>query len=145
MPTPGRVSTATVEPTHLCLATGSDMIEAEELTDAQVTELEADLRALRGELEGLLEVSADGAKPVELDTAIGRVSRMDAMQHQQMAKANRESHRRRLQLVQAALAGVDRGDFGLCTRCEEPIGYRRLKAKPESRFCLQCQASNERR
>ena len=121
------------------------MNDAEDLTDTQVVELGADLQALRSELESLVEVSAKGAKPVELDTPIGRLSRMDAMQHQQMAKANRESHRRRLQLVQVALADVARADYGLCMRCEEPIGYRRLKAKPESRFCLACQSSNERR
>jgi DnaK suppressor protein len=121
------------------------MKEVEELNSAQVTELEADLRDLRGELESVVDASAQGVKPVELDTAIGRLTRMDAMQQQQMAKANRESHRRRLQLVQAALSRIDRGDFGYCARCEEPIGFPRLKARPESILCVSCKSSSERR
>jgi len=121
------------------------MDEAEELTSAQVTELEAELGDLRGELESLIEASAMGVKPVELDSAIGRLTRMDAMQQQQMAKANRESHRRRLRLVQAALTRIDSGDYGYCARCEEPIGLRRLKARPESLLCLGCKSSSERR
>ncbi len=121
------------------------MSDPEELTEAQVKELEKDLVDLRTELESLVEVRAAEAKPVEIDTAFGRLSRMDAMQQQQMAKANRASQRRRLQLVQVALTNIARGEYGYCGRCEEPIGYRRLKARPESRLCLDCQSSVERR
>ncbi len=121
------------------------MREAEELTDAQLTELEAELVELRGELERLVASSAESVQTVDLDTPIGRLSRMDAMQDQQMAKANRDSHRRRLKLVQVSLSAVAQDEYGFCARCEEPIGYPRLKAKPESRFCLPCQSSSERR
>lgn len=121
------------------------MLEPEELTSDQVKELEADLRKLLHDLESVEDVRNDGAKTVELDTAFGRLSRMDAMQQQQMAKATRESHRLRLQLVQVALSLISRGEYGDCARCEEPIGYRRLKAKPESRLCLDCQSSSEGR
>jgi DnaK suppressor protein len=38
-----------------------------------------------------------------------------------------------------ALSTFDRGEYGLCRKCEEPIGYRRLSAKPEAPFCLECQ------
>ena len=121
------------------------MNESEDLTQAQVTELESDLVALRAELQSLVEVRAQGAKPVEIDTAFGRLSRMDAMQHQQMAKANRESQRLRLRLVQVALEDIARDEYGDCAQCDEPIGYRRLKARPESRFCLTCQSTKEQR
>ena len=116
----------------------------EELLPAQIAELKADLMALQGELEELLKLSKDGAKPVELDQPIGRLSRMDAMQHQQMAKANRESHQLRHKQVCAALNRIASDDYGYCRRCEEPIGYGRLKARPESPLCLNCQGRSER-
>ena len=119
--------------------------EPEELTDAQVEELHAALKALQTELGLLLEDSQEGSKPVDLETPIGRLSRMDAMQQQSMAKANRAASKQRLQLVRVALTAVEAETFGYCRKCEEPIGYRRLKAKPESAFCLACQGAIEKR
>ena len=117
--------------------------EAEELTDAQIEELCADLTAVREELETTLANAAEGASTVSLDQPIGRLSRMDAMQQQAMAQANRRSAQLRLEQVGAALAAIGRQDYGYCRRCEEPIGYRRLKSRPESPFCVECQRGRE--
>ncbi len=118
----------------------------EDLTDAQIDALAATLRALRAELIANLAASADASKPVTLDQqAMGRVSRIDAIQQQQMAKAARQRAETRLALVKQALAAVDEGRYGECRRCEEPIGHRRLQARPESPICLRCQAAIERR
>jgi DnaK suppressor protein len=116
-----------------------------ELSDEQVEELAADLRALEVELREALELSRDGVKPVDLDEPIGRVSRIDAIQQQKMAQNNRRGHEARLRMVSIALAAIDAGDYGLCRECEEPIAFRRLKARPESGYCLACQSSRESR
>ena len=115
----------------------------EELTPSQLEELSVDLRSLQDELKSLLKVSMAGTKPVELDQPIGRLSRMDAIQQQKMAQANRANHKLRFDLVKAALMIVERDEYGYCRRCEEPIGYRRLKAKPETPFCVACQGARE--
>jgi DnaK suppressor protein len=117
----------------------------QELTESQLEELVADLKALQEDLRALLDATRDDAKPVDLDLPIGRLSRMDAMQQQSMAKAGREANERRLSLVGAALAMVDEDDYGYCRDCDEPVGYARLKAKPETPFCVQCQSSREGR
>ena len=117
----------------------------EELSGEQLESLKEDLVALEGQLLELLEVSKEGTKPVELDQPIGRLSRMDAMQHQQMATANRQSHQLRLKQVKRALGALTRDEYGECGRCEEPIGFGRLKARPETPFCLGCQGLAERR
>ncbi|MBW2687795.1 MAG: TraR/DksA C4-type zinc finger protein, partial [Deltaproteobacteria bacterium] len=65
--------------------------------------------------------------------------RMDAMQQQAMAKATRQKSQLRLTHCKVALSSFDRNEYGLCRKCEEPIGYRRLSAKPEAPFCLECQ------
>lgn len=117
-----------------------------ELTDAEVEALAAALRAIEAELRETLDHSADAARPVELDQqAAGRVSRIDAIQQQQMIAAGRRRAETRLALVRQALKAVESGDYGICRKCDEPIGVRRLRARPESPICLQCQAAIERR
>ena len=104
----------------------------EALIDVQVVELEGDLNALREEVKRLLDQTRPGAEPVDVDEPIGRVSRMDAIQQQQMTEAERRRLEARLRLVQAALTRVGDAAYGYCVRCDEPIGYARLKAQPES-------------
>ncbi len=40
--------------------------------------------------------------------------------------------------IEAALARLDQGNYGICTRCQAPIGPRRLKAVPYAVTCMQC-------
>jgi DnaK suppressor protein len=61
-----------------------------------------------------------------------------------MIASNRAASRARLGRVGEALAAIERGEYGACARCEEPIAFRRLKAKPESRLCVACQGASER-
>jgi DnaK suppressor protein len=112
----------------------------EELTDQEAEILRKQLVELVAELEDKLRASADTAAPVVLDqSSVGRLSRMDAMQQQAMAKATRQKAQLRLTQCKAALSAFDRDEYGFCRKCEEPIGYARLSAKPEAPFCLSCQ------
>ncbi len=116
----------------------------EELSRAQTEELRRDLEELSAGLGAQLESTREGARPVSLDQPIGRLSRMAAIQQQEMAQAGRRGMEVRLRQVKAALASLGEGDYGICRSCEEPIGYSRLKARPETPYCLHCQASRER-
>ena len=110
-----------------------------ELTPEQVEELRAALAGRSDELKRLLAATREGTRPVDLDEPIGRLTRMDAMQQQSMSAANRRSHDIRLRQIQQALGAMGQDRYGLCRRCEDPIGYPRLKARPESPYCLDCQ------
>jgi DnaK suppressor protein len=115
------------------------------LSDAELEGFEAQLRALHAELRGQLADSEHGSKPVELDQqAVGRLSRLDAMQQQQMIAATRRLATMRLGLVAGALGRIADGAYGDCHRCEEPISRKRLRARPESAACLACQEALER-
>ncbi len=116
----------------------------EELTPPQHEELRQTLDALGDELRHILEVSEDGTRPVDLDQPIGRLSRMDAMQQQSMARANRQTAQLRLKQVSAALQRFSKEEYGYCMECEEPIGYTRLKVRPEAALCIVCQSQRER-
>jgi DnaK suppressor protein len=117
----------------------------EELTDEQIEELHGELEELVEELELQLHVAKHGSRPVDLDEPIGRLSRMEAMQQQQMTSAHRRRIEIRLQQAKAALNRYQRDEYGYCNACDEPIGYKRLSVKPESPLCVHCQSSTERR
>lgn len=114
------------------------------LSQAQLAELRADLDTLDRELSSQLERLGDQSRPVTLDQqAVGRLSRMDAMQQQQMATANAAHIRAHLSRVRLAIAGMDSGDFGICRDCGVDIGFARLKIRPDSPLCVSCQGRNE--
>ncbi len=46
--------------------------------------------------------------------------------------------------VDRAFKRLDKGSYGTCEACGQPIGEDRLRARPETRFCLQEQARAER-
>lgn len=117
----------------------------DELTPEQIVELTDTLNGLRAKLEQLMIQTREGIRPVDLDQPIGRLTRMDAIQQQSMTAANRRSHDVRLRQVSQALAALDRDEYGYCRKCEDPIGYPRLSARPESPYCLQCQDAIDRR
>ena len=122
-----------------------DSDSATQLVDAEREELRRDLEVLADELHAMLAGSTEAARPVELDQpAIGRVSRVDAIQQQKMLQANRSALSARAQRVQSALARLADDEYGECVGCGQEIGYKRLKARPESLYCIGCQTARER-
>lgn len=111
----------------------------EELDDARIDALEARLRRMLSESTELVASTRDGAKPVDLDEPIGRLTRMDAMQQQATLQAERRAHDLRRRQVEQALRRIEDGSYGSCLKCGEPVGTARLEARPESPFCLDCQ------
>lgn len=78
-------------------------------------------------------------KPVSPDNAIGRISRMDNIVNQSVAEAQLSKAKVRLVRLKEALKRVDEDeDFGLCIDCGDPIPMARLKAMPETEFCVEC-------
>ena len=49
-----------------------------------------------------------------------------------------------LQLIDEALERVERGEYGECVNCGEPLTEKRLDAVPWARYCLKCQDLQER-
>ena len=116
----------------------------EDLTDAEITAYQSQLKQLIVELQANLKASKDFTKPVDLDEPIGRISRIDAIAVQQMAKENRHRAQNRVRATEAALVRIERDDFGVCVVCDEPIGRARLNTRPESAACVRCQSIAER-
>ena len=96
------------------------------------------LEAMEAELTAAVEGKADSTAPVTLDTSIGRLSRMDAIQSQQIALGLKARQQQLLVRVRNALKAVANGTFGQCRRCKDPIAIERLEAQPDAVVCVKC-------
>lgn len=103
------------------------------------------LLALKKELEEASLSSAESQKPVQLDQqSVGRLSRMDAMQGQQMAQATQRRRAEQLLQVEAALRRIADDDYGYCVECGEAINTKRLEIDPTALRCIECLQQLER-
>ena len=116
----------------------------EDLSQAQLTELGANLDELEAELVALLDSTASGTAPVKLKDNQGRLSRMDELHNQSILKANRTVAENRLKSVRRAKQRFKDSDYGLCDECDEPIAFPRLSAYPDANRCIECQSDAER-
>jgi DnaK suppressor protein len=82
--------------------------------------------------------------PVEPDRAIGRLSRLDSIQGQQMALALKQRQKQQLSRVQKAIEALAKGTYGRCRRCGGAISEERLEAQPDAVLCVACAARAER-
>ena len=114
------------------------------LEQAQITQLRSQLIAQQQELTESLHDADATTKPVTLDQqSVGRVSRIDAIQQQQMAIANQQQSNDMLKAIGLALQRIDDDSYGACLECGEPIAYARLQAQPVAGLCIDCQSARE--
>ena len=97
------------------------------------------LIALKVEIEQLNNDSEEAAGTVVLDQSrVGRLSRIDALQAQQMALETARRRQIQLQKIDSALRRIGKGDYGNCFICGEEIGAARLNFDPASTRCIGC-------
>ena len=77
-------------------------------------------------------------KPIAPDCAIGRVSRMDAINNKSVAEAALRQAEEKLSKLKYVLTKVDEDGFGLCAKCGKPITLGRILLMPQSRHCVAC-------
>lgn len=100
------------------------------MDEMQIDIFRQQLLQLRSELMSLSSTSDDAAKTVELDqSAVGRLSRMDAMRAQGMAIETKGRREHQLLRIEGALRRIAAGDFGVCLTCGEEINIRRLRVE----------------
>ena len=97
--------------------------------------IEARLTALQDEDR----LGVDAQATVQLDQqSVGRLSRMDALQQQAMAKATAARRQTEATALRAALGRIDDGTFGECEDCGEDIAPRRLELALAITRCIEC-------
>jgi DnaK suppressor protein len=78
------------------------------------------------------------SKPVAPDVAIGRISRIDAIQNKSITEASLRQARTKLKQLEVVLSQVGKPDFGLCQKCKNEIPLGRILIRPESLLCVNC-------
>ena len=102
------------------------------------------LLSLQHEILQVEQSGDEAAQIVELDQSkVGRVSRMDALQGQAMAKESQQRRNIRKQRIETALRRIEEKVFGLCVRCEEEIHPKRLEFDPSVLLCISCANNDE--
>lgn len=89
-------------------------------------------------LEKRIELYRELTRPVAPDNAIGRVSRMDAINNKSVNDAALRTAEERQRKLFAVLENVKNKDFGICRACHNPIPDARLLIRPESSLCVNC-------
>jgi DnaK suppressor protein len=80
----------------------------------------------------------EASRPIGPENAIGRVSRMDAINNKSVSEAALRTAKGKLSKLQNALQKLDTPGFGKCRRCGRPIAPARLMYMPESDHCVRC-------
>ncbi len=88
--------------------------------------------------QGLIRDYKEQSKPVALDNAIGRLSRMDAINNKSITEAALRKAEGKLIKLREALGKVGSADFGICVKCKQPIPVGRIILMPESNRCVNC-------
>jgi DnaK suppressor protein len=106
-----------------------------------IDQFKARLEARDLELKQRLDRQSDQTSAVEPDRAIGRLTRLDAVQAGHMSEELRRQAGAERSRIAVALRRVANGSYGTCPKCEEDIPLARLDARPDAVLCLNC-ASN---
>ena len=109
------------------------------MNDAKVLKFKELILARLSELEKEDALGEQGQATVELDQqAVGRLSRMDALQNQAMAKAGLVRRQQERTRLYAALDRMPIDEFGYCEDCGESIVEGRLWLDPSAVRCIEC-------
>ena len=109
------------------------------MDDKTTEQFKQQLLTLALDIQAQEETFKETSQPVELDQArVGRLSRMDAMQSQQMALESSRRRQQQLVKIEGAVHRIDTGEFGYCFICDEEIDIRRLAVDPTSTRCITC-------
>lgn len=77
-------------------------------------------------------------KPIAPDVAIGRISRMDAINNKSVNEAALRQAQHKLDQLEKVLANLGKPGFGLCRKCGNEIPLARILYRPQSVHCVNC-------
>ncbi|MER2598033.1 MAG: TraR/DksA C4-type zinc finger protein [Caldilineales bacterium] len=104
-------------------------IERQKL-EQERTAIEDDIQHLKEWLQGEVDADADEGDP-DLAEREKNLALLTVLERKQES-------------VTMALRAIEKGLYGICERCGEPIDPARLEVRPDATMCLNCQREVER-
>ncbi len=77
-------------------------------------------------------------KPIAPDVAIGRISRMDAINNKSVTEASLRQAEEKLRNLNHVFSKLGTPGFGLCLNCRKEIPIGRILIRPQSLHCVNC-------
>ncbi len=109
--------------------TKTEKQELKQLIEAQIEDLKVQISALE-----------EKTKPIAPDCSLGRLTRLEAMGESLVNQKILDESRVRLTRLKNALSRIDHAMFGICIECEEEIPIERMRVRPESVRCIECES-----
>jgi len=88
--------------------------------------------------ENLITEYKEMTKPIAPDVAIGRISRMDAINNKSVTEASLRQAEAKLRNLHRVFSRLGSKDFGRCLKCRKLIPLGRILIRPESLYCVNC-------
>jgi len=115
------------------------MLTPDQTTELR-TKLQADLTRLADHAHNAIEFTMDRDRD-----RIGRDSMDEATEEEtystQLRLHDRESGL--MEKIREAMRRLETGEIDECEECAEPIGYKRLLARPVTTLCFECKTARE--
>ncbi|MEM7163280.1 MAG: TraR/DksA C4-type zinc finger protein [Bacteroidota bacterium] len=109
------------------------------MTDERKIEIEQLILSNMAKVKEKIEELKELTKPIAPENAIGRVSRMDAINNKSINEAALRKAEQKLFNMERALERLKtENDFGMCKKCGQEIIAGRIMLMPESPFCTPC-------
>jgi DnaK suppressor protein len=108
------------------------------MPDLNKTEIKRKIEAAIAKTEKQVKEYSELTKPVEPENAIGRISRMDAINNKSVTEAALRKAKQKLDNLYEALKKIDSPEFGICMVCKKPIPAGRILIMPQARVCVSC-------
>ncbi len=93
--------------------------------------IKSEIEELSSDISELEQIT----KPIPLDSAYGRISRMDAINQKSRNEALLSDARVRMQNLKRVLVNIEGGEYGVCSVCGNEISKERLEFVPETDRC----------
>ncbi len=111
------------------------------LTAAEIKEIKKHLETLKAEAEARLKDKKNMDMPeAEVGDPIDVAGQ--SMDKEILFELSGNSHNT-IGQIEAALRKIEKGIYGRCELCRQPIPKKRIKALPFARYCVNCQTTSE--
>jgi DnaK suppressor protein len=108
------------------------------ISEKDKTELKQKIQQELVEFDDKIKKLEAVTQPISPDNALGRITRMDAINNKAVNDAQLIKTNERKAKLENALNSINNEDFGICLKCKKPIPLPRLLYLPESKVCVPC-------
>ena len=100
--------------------------------------------ALLAQLNHHAEFLDEETKAIAPSCSLGRVTRMEAIGEQAISAHAQSLNQKRIIGLENALQRIEKGNYGICIRCQAEIPLGRLELVPEALLCVHCAEKRRR-